>query len=404
MRRIYNFKFGGADDTTNNISMNNKTQNETQNDTPNIPSLSETNNNTGSTLEMSKPIDTQQEKPNFSDVLNNNISNIQRKAENRMNEIQGKIDIIKNDYVQNYTNTFVSSLIKIKISLIILFILITVVYLIQQETLIKDGNIHVYTMLHSKNDIKQLLKASCIDAFFVSLSFIFILATRGGIRHLFHNIVEHMKEIVILAIVFFLFRFAQESSGMNRWLAPKSDTYTKLDKEQLKQMVLTQANILREEKELENANSEDHYVLSEQELLDKASDAIIQKYKEQTEQCTQSYTYANPFRLAIEKTSMGLLTLFILFQMGKMFIAFLTGFNSGNHKIGVDGEQTLALFVFECVGMAVINMIPSLVAPKIYGEKVEKKDILMALGMGGLSFGAHIWFQYAGLYSSLSNH
>jgi len=307
-------------------------------------------------------------------------------------KIVSQLEKIKSEYTQD----FIESLIKIKVTLIIIFIAITVIYLMQEDEFIKNGNVGVYTMLHMSEYLKKLICVASLDGLFGALSFVFVLGSRGGWSHIGSNISRYLKEIILTAVILFLFRFSQESSGFNRWLSPTDKVYRELDKLEMKHF-----EQILEEDALNAISSEERKVLTEEQKT-----AITKKvqlaYKKGMKAVNKipEYTFMSPFGYAIEKTALSVAGLFVTFYSIKMLIATFYGYSSNAHGLSennISGGQ----FASELAIMFIFNTIPSMVAPYIYEERYKASDIMMALGMGTASVVIHTMFQYAGLYQGL---
>lgn len=310
----------------------------------------------------------------------------------KINEkITSQLEKIKNEY----TEDFIESLVKIKVTLIVIFIAITVIYLMQEDEFIKSGNVGVYTMLHLSEYLKKLICVASLDGLFGASSFVFILGSRGGWSHIGKNVVRYFKEIILTAIILFLFRFSQESSGFNRWMDPNAKVYKELDK-----MEMNRLEQLLEQDALNSINGE-HKVLN-----DKQKSEIIQEvqltYKKGLKVVNKipEYAFMSPFGYAVEKTAMSVTGLFMAYYSVKMLIAAFYGYSSNANGL-FENNISGGKFTTELVIMFIFNTIPSMVAPYIYEEKYKASDILMALGMGGISVVIHTLFQYAGLYQGL---
>ena len=316
--------------------------------------------------------------------------------ESAKNKITEQLEKMKNEY----TSDFIESLVKLKVTLIVLFITISVIYLAQENELLSHGNIHVYTMLHSDEYLKKLIFVASLDGLFGALSFMFILGSRGGWGHVVKNINSHIKEILLTATILFLFRFSQESSGFNRWMYPHSSIYKNIDEKEKED--LEKIMVDAELKKL-NAASPTH-VLSEQRRT-----AIMKKLEAQYASDIKimdkisPYTYESGFGMAVEKTAIGGIGLFSAYYMIKMLMSTFYGYSSGTQSLESQNITNMQ-FVGELTSMFVFNSIPSIVAPFIYGQEHASHDVVMGLGMGTVSVIIHVLFQYAGLYSGLGHN
>jgi hypothetical protein len=299
-----------------------------------------------------------------------------------------------------YSADFIESLIKIKITLIIIFITITIIYLSQEDELVKNGNIRVYTMLHSPEYLKKLISLASLDGIFGALSFIFVLGSRGGWENVGTNIARYLKEILLTAVILFLFRFSQESSGFNRWMSPNSKIYREMDKIEMKHF----EKMLEDDAIKAMSTGPEPAVLTQQQKTD-----IITKVKTQYStdmndlKKVSEYTFVQPFGFAVEKTAIGVTGLFVSFYAIKMLIATLYGYSSDAHGLA-ENNISGAQFTSELFMMFILNTIPSMLAPVIYDEDYKGSDVLMACGMGGASVVIHTLFQYAGLYQGLGEN
>lgn len=291
-----------------------------------------------------------------------------------MDSIKAVFNNEVNNLKTEYTKQFVNTLVILKVILLTLFIIITINYYIKQKKFIVDRNFHVYTMLQSPEYFKKLILASSMDAIFGVLSFIFIIVSRGGYDNMWKNIIESYKEIILVAIILFLFRFTQESSGFNRWITTDSGIYKKLDKLEIE-------NLLAKEPDL-----------NKRRLLQQQYDNDILD----TNRSIQ-YKYASPFELVFGNTIMGIFAIFIAIGVIKLIAATAYGSTHSDNSFSAYGISNTKI-IFEIVVMFVLNSIPSLLEPVIYGDSTTKKSVLLSFGMGSLSSILYIMFQYTGLY------
>jgi len=294
---------------------------------------------------------------------------------------------------QTISDSFMNTLIILKVTLIVLFIMITIIYMAQENKLIDDGNIHVYTMLHSKDDLNDLIKLSSMDGIFGALSFIVILASRGGMANLANNIFSSLGEIIVVALILFMFRFTQESSGFNRWLTPDEPIYHKIDAMQIKIM----------QEKIENNEMQGKILSSveESDIMAKIRHTYAQHVANVGQ--TPSDMIVSPFKLALQNTAFAFIGLFILLGCLNLFRKAGTGFLYNMFDLEPAGVSK-GQFALELLAMFVLNSIPSLVAPKLYNEKYTGMAIGIGFGMGGLSVVIHVLLQYAGLYSGFSHN
>jgi hypothetical protein len=240
-----------------------------------------------------------------------------------------------------------------------------------------------------------LFLASSLDAFFGTLSFLFVIGTRGGLQNLGKNMKGCWKQIGMVAMILFLFRFTQESSGFNRYMFPKDKIYKDLDNEQLNHMAQFEAD--------KEATFYDQYkkILSEEQLQKKKTE-LRNKYSEDhanDDSVQMKNRFSPAFYLASGKTVTGLVSLLCLGGVMSLIYFAIRGYFGGTNSLS-EYHVSYKQFVVELLAMGIINAIPSLIEPRIYGEKIGKSSISMAAGMGGMSAIVHVMFQYAGLYDS----
>jgi len=305
-----------------------------------------------------------------------------------MEKIREKLTSKFESIRDNYTDEFLESLVKLKVALLVLFIMITVVYFVEENQLIVNGNVHVYTMTHDEKMFKKLLLVSICEGLFGALAFIFVIGNRGGLKNLPQNIKMHFDEILLVAVILFFFRFSQETSGFNRWLSPEADMYKELDDQQIHDTIDSQFSIKKNEV-ITKAEMERREEMIEKTYI--TDIAVLDKIREE---------YEDPFLNAFGKTTLGMLGLFIFYHTLKMIYLAIHGYLDGKNSIDsykIDNQQ----FGFEILMMFIISAIPSLLEIYIFGEKLGAKNAVLALGMGTTSASLHIMFQFTGLYDHL---
>lgn len=275
---------------------------------------------------------------------------------NTPNKISGSTISIKehiknifNHMKLNYTEEFINSIIQIKVSLLIFFIIVTCVYLAKQKAFIQNNNVHAYTLLNSKKYFVNLLLSCSIDAIAGMVTFLFILNNRDNTNSIYSIISNKCNDLLIVGAIIFLFKFVREASGFNRWNNQYNNAYQNIISSECNKQI----------------NSE---------------------------------TLQHPFEHAMSYTTLGLVGSFIALFVIKMLFLSYHGYTDGNLNL-ISTQQLLLELGF----IGFINLLPSLVEPSLFDEKLNSKTFYNASFMAGTAIAFHVMSQCAGLYNGMDS-
>lgn len=258
------------------------------------------------------------------------------------------------NYAENYGKIFTDALMKAKGGIIIGFVLITIIY-----QMLYGSIPAATTYLGVGNYRSRVIADAAITAGFGMLSTILLVVSRAG----FDKIKNNWPTIVIVGLVLGSFNFVMESSGFNRYLAR------------------------HEIEKGEGPYGELAGVKSE-------SDKDITKLMEES---------GDPYIKSLSYTNMILISIFIVYLIGKMGVASYFGYrdkNAGNSYVDANifGQKgTIGLFTAETVIVALLNTIPPIMAPFIRNEKYTAKSFIVAGIMFVVGVVFQIMLQYSGL-------
>lgn len=244
----------------------------------------------------------------------------------------------------NYKKDFLNSLSTAKIGLIVFFILITIIYQLKFHT-ITPAN----TFFGHKKTTGIVISDSIITGFLGVLSVIIVILCRSG----YTNLLTHWKAYLVVFIILFLFNLAQESSGLNRYLA-----------------------------ESETAQGLGPYA----ELDDTLTPEGRAKFKATNKE-------GDFFISAIAYTCALILIFLILYFSYSMIKASYHGYKSGENNI-----PNLWLFSIELFLVVILNGLAPVISTKLRGENYSRTKASVIVFICILVIIIHLMFQYNGLY------
>lgn len=253
---------------------------------------------------------------------------------------------------EDYTKLFKLSLGISKVSLLIIFIVVTFVYQI------KYNNVKWAKTLLNNNQFfwKTLSNGGIVAAFSVFSLLLFYrlrlesTELKGG-EILLKIIKENWKTLLFVLILVFIFDITKESSGLNRFL---------------------------DSKEL-NDNENDYNKISENEI--KIFDP------------KDLETQGDPFTNSIAWTSIYFTGIIILYLILIMFIALGYGIKSGNN-----GVPNVKLFIFELIGLFILNYLGSIITFIIRKRRI-RGGLLSSSIIALIAVIIHIFSQFTGSFN-----
>lgn len=261
---------------------------------------------------------------------------------------------------EDYTKLFELSLGISKVSLLIIFIVVTLVYQI------KYNNVKWAKTLLNNNQFfwKTLSNGGIVAAFSIFSLLLFyrlrlesteIKTLKAG-EILLKIIKQKWKTLLFVLILVFIFDITKESSGLNRFL---------------------------DSKEL-NDNENDYNKISENEIK------IFNPKDLETQ--------GDPFTNSIAWTSIYFTGIIILYLILMMFIALGYGIKSGEN-----GVSNVKLFIFELIGLFVLNYLGSIITFIIRKRRISG-GLLSSSIIAVIAVIIHIFSQFTGSLNKKKLH
>ena len=250
--------------------------------------------------------------------------------------------------------TFQKSLTLLKIGLIVFFILVTIVYQAKFRK-IKPAT----TFFGHKGTTVKVLADSAITGTLGVLTIIILITTRAGV----HRIPNHWKACLMIFLILFLFNMAQESSGLNRYLA-ESETgrgegpYASLDG---------------------TTTPEGRIIFNN---IDKQGDFFV-----------TATAYSGGIILV-------LVIGYLVYKMVEFtFIGYKSGRNDIGNLPGLGVFGPFSLFLIELILVVGLNGAGPIISTKLRGEAYDKTKIGIVVFICIIVFCIHVMFQYNGLHN-----
>jgi hypothetical protein len=253
---------------------------------------------------------------------------------------------------EDYTKLFDLSLGISKVSLLIIFIVVTLVYQI------KYNNVKWAKTLLNNNQFfwKTLSNGGIVAAFSVFSLLLFYRLRLESTELKSENILlkiikQNWETLLFVFIIVFIFDITKESSGLNRFL---------------------------DSKEL-NDNENDYNKISENEIK------IFNPKNLETQ--------GDPFTNSIAWTSIYFIGIIILYLILMMFIALGYGIKSGEN-----GVPNVKLFIFELIGLFVLNYLGSIITFIIRKRRISGGLVSSSI-IAVIAVIIHIFSQFTGVFN-----
>ncbi len=314
------------------------------------------------------------------------INKIKDKAHTMFKKFHTTFSCEGYDNFSDYHEKFEHSLILTKGGLLGILIIVSIVY----QFLYSNTN-HAVTLVNSAEGKARVFGDASITAVCGILSAMFVIWSRSGSSAVFT--MGSLQTYLIVGLILAMFNFAQEASGLNRYLS-KDDIvkgeglYYELD-------VAKNPMI--------NADADaDAEAETEAEVKPEHNNKLIEKLSN-IQQLSDIENGGDPFITSISYLFMITVTILTCVYIFSMIKTTLCGFTSGytdlaNTKI-MGGIWPYLGFFIELLIVGGLNFIPPLVGPYIRGEPITTQSIVMGLFIMFIAISLQIMFQYSGVLS-----
>ena len=260
----------------------------------------------------------------------------------------------------DFTSLFGLSLGISKVSLLFIFILVTIVYQIKYKD-VKWAK----TGLNSPNSWREWVSSGIVSTFTIFGILVFYYTrSLGDGQSLGSKIKENWLSLIIIWLIVFSFELSRESSGLNRYL---------------------------NEEEIKKGHS----------IYNEISGPDIKFFDK-----NKPEDQGDPFINAFGWTSIYFLGFVVIYLIIMMFISVGYGVSSGCtsiNTINYGGKSRFALFSVELLAAFAFNFIGALLGFFIK-EKTFKGGFTTSTLMGVAAIIIHVACQYSGVYSDFNNN
>lgn len=265
---------------------------------------------------------------------------------------------------EHFTEHFENALFHAKGGLIIILILVSLIYQVMYKKV--QG---AQTFLSSPAYTGRLIGDASITAIFGIFSCMFVIWSRHGKGALLSG--GSLKTYAVVALILGLFNFAQEASGLNRYLA-KTDIINKTGP---------------------------YYQLDTQNTS--------------AESVANLEAGGDPFIISMSYFFTVIVAVILIYYIFSMLKTTMCGFRSGYFNIGgnanmadlygpytvLQGEGSGGKLLIEILMVGFINFIPPMISPFVRGETFGSKSTMVAGFTMAIAMALQFMFQYTGMLS-----